>query len=603
MILSFIRKFSSFTYLNITQFLGALNDNIYKLLIVYFFIQIEGIENSHTILSITGAIFVMPFLLFSASSGTIADRFSKRNVIILTKVIELIVMILAIPAFYYQSKIGSYTILFFMAAQSTLFGPSKYGIVPELVPTDKISRANGMMTSLTFMAIILGTFFASFLLDITGRNFIIASIFCAGIGLAGLISSLCIQYTPPAGSQKKLNVYFLTDIFNTLKLASQQISLLAAVIGAAFFLFLGAFAQLNMIPFAVQELHLSDIQGGYLFLLTALGIGTGAYIAGRLSGRIVELGLVPLGGVGVFICCYMLDIFSEHLYAVIPLVIGLGLFGGIFEIPLDSYIQVASPPQHRGQVIGATNFLSYLGVLLASILIYVLKEWFNLTPAENFALIGNITIFTTIILGYQFFDYLTRFVAMILSKLHFRVTIFGQENIPDSPAIYVCHHTAWNDALLILGAQRRRLRFFIEQEQTHSKWMRRLYRLLRVVLISGFEPLEKNEMCLTVIRNTLKKGISVCIFVENANISAEIEKLKHSYSFRDILEETHYPIIPVIIDKGIKDKTSRFFRRLMAKIHVPATLTFGEMIKGRPDPHNPSEEYLHDSICSNCQHK
>lgn len=598
---SAVRKLSSFTYLNITQFLGALNDNIYKLLIIYFFIQVEGIENSHTILAVTGSIFVLPFLLFSAASGTIADRYSKRNVIITTKVIELLIMMLAIPAFYYQSKVGSYSILFLMAAQSTLFGPSKYGIVPELVPTEKISGANGMMTSFTFMAIIFGTFFASFLLDITGRNFIIASGFCALIGLMGLISSLFIQYTPPSGSQKKLNVYFLTDIFHTLKLASQQISLLAAIIGAAFFLFLGAFAQLNMIPFAVHELKLTDIQGGYLFLLTAMGIGTGAYIAGKLSGRIVELGLVPIGGVGVFICCYLLNIFSEQLYAAIPLVMGLGLFGGIFEIPLESYIQVASPPKHRGQVIGATNFLSYFGVLCASALIYVLKEWFDLTPGENFAFIGNIVIFVTLILGYQFFDYLTRFVAMILSKLHFRVTVFGQENIPDSPAIYVCHHTAWNDALLVLGAQRRRLRFFIEEEQSHSKWMRRLYRLLRVVLITGFEPLEKNQMCLTVIRNTLRRGISVCIFVENANISDEIEKLKHSYSFQEILEETHHPIIPLIIEKGVKNKQSRFFCRLMAKINVPATLTFGEMIKGRLELPETEDEYDHD-ICSNCNH-
>src|ERR1700722_15406441 len=149
--LSFIRKFSSFTYLNITQFLGALNDNIYKLLIVYLFIQVEGIENSPTILAVTGAVFVMPFLLFSASSGSLADRYSKRNIIILTKVLELIIMILGAVAFYYESKIGSYAILFLMAAQSALFGPSKYGIIPEIVPTERISSANGMITSFTFL--------------------------------------------------------------------------------------------------------------------------------------------------------------------------------------------------------------------------------------------------------------------------------------------------------------------------------------------------------------------------------------------------------------------------------------------------------------------
>ena len=171
-----IRKLSSFTYLNITQFLGALNDNIYKLLIVYFLIQLDGIEHSHWILASTGAVFVLPFLLFSASSGTLADRFSKRNIIVLTKVLELVTMLAAVFTFYFETQIGCYCVLFLLATQSAIFGPSKYGIVPELVSTDKISKANGIMTSFTFLAIILGTFLASFILDVTGRHFIVASL-------------------------------------------------------------------------------------------------------------------------------------------------------------------------------------------------------------------------------------------------------------------------------------------------------------------------------------------------------------------------------------------------------------------------------------------
>ena len=183
---SFFNRFSSFTYLNVTQFLGALNDNIYKLLIVYFFIQLEGIEFSHQILATTGAIFVIPFLLFSAISGTLADRFSKRDIIVTTKILELVIMGLAVCAFAFQSKWGSYAILFMLATQSAIFGPSKYGIVPELVSSEKISKANGLMTSFTFLAIILGTFLASFLIQITDRNFIISSIFCTFIALVGL---------------------------------------------------------------------------------------------------------------------------------------------------------------------------------------------------------------------------------------------------------------------------------------------------------------------------------------------------------------------------------------------------------------------------------
>ncbi len=585
-----IKKWSSFTYLNITQFLGALNDNIYKLLIVYLFIQIEGIENSHTILSITGAIFVLPFLLFSAPSGTLADCYSKRNIIVLTKIFELVIMFFGVLAFYYESKWGSYAILFLLATQSTLFGPSKYGIIPEIVPTERISRSNGMMTSFTFLAIIFGTFLASFLLDITNRDFIIAALFCTVISLIGLIASLCITYTPPSGSQNKVKFNILTQIFNSLKIASKEPSLLTAVIGSAFFLFLGAFVQLNMIPFAVQSLHLTDVQGGYLFLITAIGIGTGSLIAGKISGKLVELGLVPLGGIGVVVCAYLLDLFSNQLTAVVPLVGLLGLFGGIYAIPLDSYIQFASPKECRGQIVGATNFLSFLGVLFASGLLFLLSE-FQVPSDKGFTVMGSIVLLVTIVMSYQYFDYLTRFIGMILSRLHFRIAFAGQENIPPNPAIYVCYHTAWNDTLLLLGSQRRRMRFFVEQEQDHSKWLKRLYRLLRIVSIPSIEPLENNQVSLTVIKNNLKKGISVCIFVENSNVLEQIERLKESYSFCEILEETNYSIIPVSIEKGFKNKQSRFFTRFLAKIHVPASISFGVTKTAGCEPENKTCSY------------
>lgn len=593
---SLIRKFSSFTYLNLTQFLGALNDNIYKLLIVYQFIELEGIEASHSILASTGAIFVLPFLLFSAASGTLADRFSKRNIIFATKILELTTMLLGVLAFATHSKWGSYCILFLLAAQSAVFGPSKYGILPELVSSDRISKANGLMTSFTFLAIILGTFCASFLIEITERNFILASLFCSAIALFGVFTSYCIEYTPPTGTSKKFTTHIFSDIYVSLKLASQQPSLLVTIFGSAFFLFLGAFVQLNMIPFAVEALHLSDVKGGYLFLLTAIGIGTGSLIAGKISGRTIELGLVPIAGLGVAASCYVLDAFSSSLYTVIPTVMILGMFGGMYQIPLDSYVQIASPNKCRGQIVAATNFLSFIGVLAASVLLFLISEVFHMKADQAFSLVGTLMLLVAVVIGFQFFDYLTRFIGMILARLHFSIKFEGLQNIPDSPAVYVCSHTAWNDTLLVLGAQRRRVRFFIEQEQDHSPWMRRLYRLLKVVSITSIEPMENNPVCLDVICKTLKKGFSVCIFVKNENICEEIEKLKHSFAFRAILEENHYPMIPVAIEKGEKNSQSRCFTRLINKFRVPASITFGSKLND-PLPQPLDETDL--DFCSN----
>ncbi len=566
------RLFSSYTYLNITQFLGALIDNIYKLLVVYFLIDLRGVENSPTILAITGAVFVLPFLLFSASSGVLADRFSKRNIIVLTKILELVITAFSIMVFAYESEYGAYCILFLLATQSAIFGPSKYGIIPEIVATDKISEANGLLTSFTFLAIILGTFLASFVTDITNRNFVLASIFGTFIALVGMITSFCIEYTPPLGSTKRFNILFLKEIFSTLKMAGKRPSLLMSIFGSAFFLFLGAYLQLNLIPFAVQSLHLTDFQGGYLFLITALGIAFGSILAGKISGKTAELGLVPIAGIGLLTCCLLLN--TTQLSAVIPLVILAGMFGGMYEIPMDSFIQIESPNESRGQIIAATNFVSFFGVLLAAGLLYVNTEILGFSAAKGFTIIGVITLFVNLIVTYQFFDYLTRFLGTMLSRLHFQTTYYGSSNIPTTPAIYICTHTAWNDTLLMLSGQRRRMRFFIKQEnKTKPHWLSQFYRLLSVVSIPSIDPLQNDGHSMKSIQGTLKLGLSVCIFTDQPNVFDEVKKIRSSELFQNIGD---YPLIPVTIEKGEKHKQPRFFRRLYNKFRVPASIIFGQ---------------------------
>lgn len=572
------KQFSSLTYLNITQFLGALNDNIYKLLIVYFLIDIIGIESDYLILAKTGGAFVLPFLLFSASAGTLADRFSKRNIIVLTKVFELLIMAFGVLSFAFHSVYGAYITLFLMATQSAIFSPSKYGIIPEIVANEKISQANGLMTLFTFLAIIIGTFLASFITEITNRDFIVASLLCVGISLIGIFTSFGIEYTPPAGSSKRFDILFIRQVFQSMKQASQEPSLLPCIFGSAYFMFLGAYMQLNMIPFAVHSLDLTDVQGGYLFLLTALGIGIGSMVAGKISGKTIEMGLTPFSAIGITIGLFFMYYFSSSLMIIIPLVVILGMFGGIYEVPLDSYIQVTSPIQYRGKIIATANFLSFFGVLMASAFIFLVNGALGISADQGFAIMSVISAGVAIALCFQFFDYTTRFIGMILSKLHFKTTVSGAEKIHSGPLIYVCNHTAWNDTLLLLGAQRRRLRFFIENEQEHKEWVKWLYHSFRVIMIPAIETLEASESCLLQIKETLKKGISVCIFIEDRDVHQYIMNLKESPSFQKIFSNTEYPIIPVVIDKGIKSKKMKFFTRLLSKFRVPATISFGRII-------------------------
>ena len=568
------KEFSSFTYLNCTQFLGAMNDNIYKLLIVFFLIDLKGFENSHIILSLSGAVFVTPFLLFSSVSGMMADRFSKRNIIVLTKVLELIAMSIGVIAFTYQSEFLAYSALFLMATQSALFSPSKYGIIPELVKGEKISEANGLMTSFTFLAIIIGTFLASFVTQITGRNFILAALFCIVISLIGVLTSFGIEYTSPSGSSKKLNAHFLNEIYKSLQFASTEPSLLSAVFGTAFFMFLASFIQLNIIPFAVESLGLTDVEGGYLFLLTAVGIGSGCFIAGKISGKTAELALVPLAGMGITVGLFLLDYFSQNLIPVIFIILFLGILGGLYQIPLDSYIQIQAPKKKRGQVIAATNFVSFGGVLLSSGLIYFISGVLNLHPDKGFSFMGGVSAVVLLFFIYQFFDYISRFIAMILSRFHFTTRSNGDDNIPDGPVLYICTHKAWNDTLLILGAQRRRMRFFIEEEKDHTKWLKRMYHLLRVDTIPNSSSQQCEQEFLEEIQKTLEKEISVCLFISSSDFQERIDQIQGNQKMQSLLHVEQIPIIKVSIEKEDSKDGVKFSQ----KFRVPAEISFSQAL-------------------------
>lgn len=402
----FLSKFPGFShpekhslkFLNIAQFLGALNDNIYKLTLIFFLIALEGPKNANYILSAAGAIFVIPFLLFSSLAGILADRYSKNRLIIFIKTSEIVIILLGVVSFALRLKWGSYCILFLLSTHSAMFGPSKYGIIPELVPKHHVPKANGLITSFTYLAIILGTFLASFLTEMTKKNFVLVGSFCFIFAAVGFLASFGIRYTPPKGSPKKIKLFFLREILRTLIECSKKKHLLIVIISSAYFLFVGAFIQLNIIPYALEPLGLSEIYGGYLFLAIALGIALGAYFAGKVSKTQIELGLSCIACFFIAILFILLSVLDGQLYLVIFSLFALGFLGGNFTVPLDSFIQIFSPEDSRGHVIAAANFLSFLGVLLASFAIYFLNQALGLTAAKSFAVIGILTLIFSIFL-------------------------------------------------------------------------------------------------------------------------------------------------------------------------------------------------------------
>jgi len=519
----FKNDFRSFYLLNATQFLGALNDNIFKLLVIYLFINVKGAAAAPRILSLAGAIFVIPFLLFSSGAGVLADKISKRTIIVITKVLEVVIMLFAVLAVYLESEFGAFTCLFCMAAQSALFGPSKYGIIPELVEEKMVSKANGSITSFTYLAIILGTFLASFLTDVTHKNFILVSLFCVLIAIIGLLTSFGIARTEPQRSTKKINPFFLYEIYQTLKTSWKVPHLLTAIFSSSFFLFIGAFTQLNIIPFAIQSLHLSEVGGGYLFLATAVGIAIGAVIAGQLSKDKVEPGISCIAGFFISLFFFTLSIFSSSLICTILSLALLGIVGGGFLIPFDSFIQVNSPDEKRGQVIAAANFFSFVGVLFAAFTLYLISEEFGYTASSGFAIMGCFSLLASILITGRLSSFFLPFFVQKILKRFRKLKV--QTPLPPPSDLVVLQSNSWWDAILLFSCLPRLKVLLPDPYLRRFPWFNGLLDSIRIVPPDD----EGLEHLFEVAKELQEKNHTVCLFFhkrkENDQILAAYKKV------------------------------------------------------------------------------
>lgn len=512
---NFKTDFLSFYFLNATQFLVALNDNIFKLLVIYLLINVKGPAAAPTVLALAGAIFVIPFLLFSSGAGVLADRISKRTIIVFAKALEILIMIFGLAAVWFESAWASYTALFCLATEAAIFGPSKYGIIPELVDAKMVSKANGSMTSFTYLAIILGTFLASFLTDITDKNFVFVGSFCLAVAVLGMFTSLGIKRTPPQNSPKKINPVFLYEIYQTVRLSRSIPHLLPAIFGSSFFLFIGAFTQLNIIPFAMQSLHLSEVGGGYLFLPTAVGIAIGAILSGQLSKDKVEPGISCISGFFIAILFFCLHFFGDSLIMSIIILALLGMFGGAFLIPFDSFIQVNSPDEKRGRIIAAANFFSFIGVLFASFFLYVISEEIGLTASSGFALMGGISFVATFFLSGRlsslFFPF---FVRKILKRFR---TLKVIPPMPEQNDVIVLQSNSWWDAILLFALFPQFILLLPHRHSHRLPWFNYWIDSIRLA------PMEPEKAEIQKILNEKGQG-AICLFLHKKDNGPEILK-------------------------------------------------------------------------------
>ena len=569
----------SFAWLNTTQFLGALNDNVFRWLILFFLIDHFGKERSDALSLTIAIIFVIPFLLFTPFAGKLADRFSKRSIIVLTKVWELGLMACACVALYLGWTYVMYGLLFAMCMQSAFFGPCKYGIVPELVKQERLSQANALLEGFTYLAVVLGAAGAGQLERLLGQNYATAALCCVGMAVIGLLSSFRIAHTRARGQQSSASLFFIRDVWRTLRDIRSDSALVMAVSASAFFMLLGGFLQINLIPYGVQTLGLSKAQSTDLFMIAAIGIGVGSFLAGRLSGRNVEIGIIPMGALGLALASLLLSVLSPN--ARIPIyvcIVVLGLSAGLFIVPVHALIQLRSPDEKRGQIVAASNFIGWVGILASAGLLGVLTKVLGLSPDQTFLVLGMLTLGLALFAVWKLPDFLVRFPLVILAKTLYRIKVVNPENVPtQGPALLVSNHVSWVDALLIGSTGQRRIRFVMSREIFAASRLKWLFRLMNVILISEADPPRQIVSSIKQARQALDDGYLVCIFAEGGiTRNGMLQVFKGG--LERIVKGTDYPIIPVYLG-GVWGSISSYYGGKLGgwptRIPYPVSIHFG----------------------------
>jgi acyl-[acyl-carrier-protein]-phospholipid O-acyltransferase / long-chain-fatty-acid--[acyl-carrier-protein] ligase len=375
----------SFVGLLLTQLLSATNDNVFRWLAIGIGKDYVDREQVAFVLTAGTACFVAPYLLLAAVAGYLADRFSKRSVVVACKLAEICIMAVGMLAIYAGSQYGLFAVVALMGAQSALFSPSKLGLIPEILPANKISAANGLFGLATVGATVGGAVIGSKLSDITGErgleNTWLSAVTLIGIAVVGYAVSRLIRPTNPQNPKKKFPWDSVSQTWRDLRVLRSHRALFRVALGSVFFWSIGGLAQMNIDQFAFEGGGVGETAKTPLLICLILGVGIGSVLAGVWSAGRVELGILPLGAGGVAISAMLLftvrgEIFTpQHdvgvtvwlIYACV-LLLGLGISAGLFSVPLDAFLQHRSPPEQRGSILAAGNFLTFTGILFASLL-------------------------------------------------------------------------------------------------------------------------------------------------------------------------------------------------------------------------------------------
>ncbi len=573
-----------------TQFLGAFNDNVFKLLICLFAVsRLADPGEAAFFVPLAAAVFTAPFLIFLPYAGFLADRFSKKRIMVWVKAAEVVIMCAGVLSFLAENLNGLLGVLFLMGAQSAFFGPAKYGFLPETLPDEDLSLGNGYVQMWTFLAVILGGAAGGRLSDVFAGRVYIAAAACIVIAVVGLLTSVFITRTPEGHAGHRFEPNSFRILWRTVNEMRRNRALYLCVLGTAYFWFLGALFQVNILVYAKNLLQSSDSFVGVLQAVVAFGMGVGSTLAGRWSGKKVEFGLVPIGGVGITVFCIMLAFSTSSPSFTLITAFLLGSSAGLFNIPLSTFIQQQSPDDSRGRFLATNNFLSFAAMTLSYVVLGLLSGPLQRDPGEVFFIVGLVTAGVLVLMLRSQPDLLVRTAIWCGVRLTHRVRVEGIHRVPmKGGALIVCNHLSWMDGLLVKIAFQRPVRFLILRRFFGVWWLRPFLKVMNAIPISPDDGPKALVGALHRASEQIREGELVCIFPEGG-ISRTGTMLGFGKGIRAIVKGVDAPILPVCLDRLWGSLLGMQEGRLKARFPWPrskVTVSIGDPLPGN----TPTEE-------------
>lgn len=519
-----------------TQFMGALNDNVFKIgftsLVTYQTAKFSGVDPK-TAAFLISAIFILPFVLFSATAGQLADKYDKARLTRFVKSFEIALMAVGAAGFVTHGAPLLYLCTFMMGMHSTLFGPVKYSYLPQHLNDHELVGGNGLVEMGTFVAILIGTIVGGAAAGISGRGELLLAVCCVGIALVGRVAAAGVPATPAPQPKLAINWNPFSETWRNLKLARENRTVFLSLLGISWLWFVGATFLTSFFGFAKDVLSANPDVVTVLLATFSFGIGLGSLLCERLSRRRVEIGLVPLGSLGISVFAIELYFASHALptqthlltigeflghaahWRILADLFLLAMFGGFYSVPLYALIQSRSAPTHRARIIAANNILNALFMIVSALMAMLLTKAGVSIPG-----IFLVTALLNVVVASYIYslvpEFLLRFIAWALVHTFYRIRLVHAERIPDEgAALLVCNHVSYVDALVLAAASPRPIRFVMDHRIFNTRFASWAFRHAKAIPIAPrHEDPEMLARAYDACEAALREGELVCIFPE-----------------------------------------------------------------------------------------